>query len=57
MLVNKVYIALFQEIMLKDNDKMYIKGFRIYRFNSEFRKSTDILVWNLIDTQKYIFKK
>ena len=43
--------------MLKDNDKMYIKGFRIYRSNREFRKGTVILVSNLIDPQTYIVMK
>ena len=37
MLVNKIHIALIQETMLKDNDKMYINEYRIYRSNSEFR--------------------
>ena len=35
MLVNKIHIALIQETMLKDKDKMYIKGYRIYRLNRE----------------------
>ena len=57
MLVNKVHIALLQETMLKDNDKMYIKGYRIYRSNSEFRKGTAILISNSIDAQTYIVMK
>ena len=57
MLVNKIHIALLQETMLKDNDKMYIKDFRIYRSNSKFRKGTAILVSNSIDTQTYVVMK
>ena len=48
MLVNKIHIALIQETMLKDKDKMYIKGYRIYRSNSEFRRGTAIMVSNII---------
>ena len=57
MLVNKIHIALLQETMLKDNDKMYIKGYRIYRSNSEFRKGTAILISNSIDAQTYVVMK
>ena len=57
MLVNKIHIALIQETMLKDNDKMYINGYRIYRSNSEFRRGTAILISNTINVQTYIVMK
>ena len=56
-LVNKIHIALIQETMLKDKDKMYIKGYRIYRSNSEFRRGTVIIVSNMINAQTYIVMK
>ena len=40
--------------MLKPTDKLYIKGFKIYRSNSDFRKGTLILVSNLIDAHSYM---
>ena len=44
--------------MLKDTDKIYVKGYRVYRSsNSEFRKETAILISNSIDAQTYIVMK
>jgi len=57
MLVNKIHIALIQETMLKDKDKIYIKGYRIYISNSEFRRGTAIIVSNMINAQTYIVMK
>ena len=49
MLVNKIHIALIQETMLKDKDKFYLNGYRIYRTNSEYRRGTTILISNMIN--------
>ena len=57
MLVNKIHIALIQETMLKDKDKLYINGYRIYRSNSEYRRGTAILISNMINAQTYITMK
>ena len=57
MIVNKIHIALIQETMLNDKDKMYIKGYLIYRSNSEFRRGTAIMVSNMINAQTYIIMK
>ena len=54
MLVNKVHIAILPKTMLKDNDKIYIKCFRIYRSNNEFRKGTALLISNSIDGKIYV---
>ena len=43
--------------MLKDTDKIYVKGYWVYRSNSEFRKGTAILISNSIDAQTYLVMK
>ena len=53
-MVNKIHLAFIQETMLKTTDKLYIKGFKIYRAYSNFRKGTMILVSNLVDAQSNI---
>ena len=53
-----IHIALIQETMLKDEDKWYIKGYKIYRSNAtEHRKGVAILVSTELLCQTYIVYK
>ena len=50
-----IQIALIQETMLKDEDKWYIKGYKIYRSNNpEHRKGVVILCSTELICQTYI---
>ena len=53
-----IHIALIQETMLKDEDKWFIKGYKIYRSNAtEHRKGVAILVSTELLCQTYIVYK
>ena len=53
-----IHIALIQETMLKDEDKWYIKGYKIYRSNaSEHRKGVAIICSTELLCQSYIIYK
>ena len=55
---NNIQLCLQQEIMLKRSDKMYMKGYRIYRTdNSERRKGVAILVSDELKSLNKITKK
>ena len=53
-----IQICLLQETMLKQGDKMYLKGFKIYRADSDIRrKGVAILISNELDCTSYITEK
>lgn len=55
---NNIQLCLLQETMLKRSDKMYMKGYRIYRAdNSERRKGVAILVSDELKSLNQITEK
>ena len=55
---NNIQICLLQETMLKKSDKLYMKGFKIYRAdNSERRKGVAILISNELKSLNQITEK
>ena len=50
---NQIDIAILNETMLTHNHKLYIKNFRIYRADANFRKGVAILISNLLDCDAY----
>ena len=55
---NNIQICLLQETMLKKSDKLYMKGFKIYRAdNGERRKGVAILISNELKSLNQITEK
>ena len=52
-LYENIDIAILNETMLTHNHKLYIKNFRIYRADANFRKGVAILISNLLDCDAY----
>ena len=53
-----IQICLLQETMLKKEDKMYLKGFKIYRADNDVRrKGVAVLISNELDCTSYITEK
>ena len=50
---NNIDIAMLQEPLLTNEDKFYIKNYKIYRSNSTSRKGVSILISNSLDCDTY----
>ena len=46
-------IALIQETMLKENDTFYIKNYKIFRANSNFRRGVSIIISKQLDCDAF----